>query len=135
VETPFLGFGYRACAYLNHALALTCKVRLDRNDPATIRNLREAFREKRIPLSGLRTAGSVFKNPEGSSAGRILDQVGCKGRMIGGAKVTEFHANIIATEAHAYASDVLALVQVLQMRAQHGAGIELKPEVCGLLVE
>lgn len=135
VKTPFLGFGYRTCAYLNHALALTCKVRLDRNDPATIRNLREAFRKKRVPLSGLRTAGSVFKNPEGSSAGRILDQVGCKGRTIGGAKVTEFHANIIATEAHAYASDVLALVQVLQMRAQYGAGIELKPEVCGLRVE
>ena len=135
VNTPFLGFGYRTCAYLKHALALTCKVRLDRDDPATIRSLRDAYRKKRIPLAGLRTAGSVFKNPEGCSAGQILDQAGCKGRAIGGARVTEFHANIIATTSHAYASDVLALVQVLQMRAKYGAGVELETEVCGLQTE
>jgi len=135
VNAHLLGFGYRTCAYLNHALALTCKLRLDRNDPTAIRTLRHAFREKRIPLSGLRTAGSVFKNPEGSSAGRILDQAGCKGWTIGGAKVTAFHANIIATEPGAYASDIWALVQVLQMRAKCEAGVELKTEVCGLQTE
>jgi UDP-N-acetylmuramate dehydrogenase len=62
-----------------------------------------------------------------------LDQAGCKGLRIGGAYVTDVHANIIAVDAGASASDILALLQVMQNRVQATTGILLEPEVQGFI--
>jgi len=127
-----LAFGYRACAGLQGRVAIACALRLTRADPEVIKAKRREIRAKRIPLAGLRTAGSVFKNPPGNSAGKILDQAGCKGLRIGGAYVTDFHANIIAVDDTATASDILALLQVMQNRVSIATGILLEPEVQGV---
>ncbi|MEI7946187.1 MAG: UDP-N-acetylmuramate--L-alanine ligase [bacterium] len=127
-----LDFSYRQCAGLQKRIAVACALALTRADPESIKAKRLAIREKRIPLAGLRTAGSVFKNPSGESAGRLLDQAGCKGMRIGGAYVTDFHANIIAVDDGACASDILALLQVMQNRVLATTGILLEPEVQGV---
>lgn len=132
------GFGYRVCRGLAPAsdgrpVALSCGLRLSRAEPAEIRRRREAFRERRIPLAGLRTEGSVFRNPTGDHAGRVLEAAGCKGLRIGGASVTPFHANIVAAGKDATASDILALVRTMRSRAQDREGVRLEPEITGFL--
>jgi UDP-N-acetylmuramate--L-alanine ligase/UDP-N-acetylenolpyruvoylglucosamine reductase len=127
-----LAFGYRACAGLQGRVAIACALRLTRADPEVIKAKRREIRAKRIPLAGLRTAGSVFKNPPDHAAGKLLDQAGCKGLRIGGAYVTDFHANIIAVDDTATASDILALLQVMQNRVMAMTGIILEPEVQGI---
>jgi UDP-N-acetylenolpyruvoylglucosamine reductase len=126
------GFGYRVCAALENRVALACGLALTRSTPEAVKAARLAYRAKRIPLAGLRTCGSVFRNPPGDSAGRLLDAAGCKGLRVGGARVTEFHANIIATEEGANASDVLALALIMRNRVRAQDGIELVPEIAGL---
>ncbi len=128
------GFAYRHCAGLEGRVALACGLRLTRADAQAVKAARQQVRARRIPLAGLRTAGSVFRNPAGDSAGRLLDLAGCKGLRIGGARVTEFHANIVAVDGAVTASDVLALVLKLRNRAALGGGVILTPEISGLEV-
>ena len=130
-----LKYAYRSCPGLVKRIALTCCLRLERAAPESIRERRREVRAKRIPLAGLRTEGSVFRNPEGGSAGRLLDAAGCKGMRIGGARVTDFHANIVAVEEGATASDVLALVMRMRSRARFAAGVALSPEIDGFSAE
>jgi UDP-N-acetylmuramate dehydrogenase len=77
-------------------------------------------------MQGLRSAGSVFRNPVNDFAGRLLEQAGCKGRRVGGAQVSERHANVIVTEDGARASDVLALMEIIgqSVRARHGVALD-----------
>jgi UDP-N-acetylenolpyruvoylglucosamine reductase len=125
------GFGYRRCGGLAGRVALACGLRLERTTPEQVAMLRKAVRVKRMPLSGLRCAGSVFRNPAGTAAGRVLDAAGCKGMRIGGAYVTDFHANIVATDGTATASDVLAVVMRMRGRAERHGGVQLTAEVSG----
>ncbi|MBO4287103.1 MAG: UDP-N-acetylmuramate--L-alanine ligase [Kiritimatiellae bacterium] len=132
------GFGYRVCRALAPVeggcpVAVSCGLRLSCAKPEEVRQRREAFRARRIPLAGLRTEGSVFRNPPGDHAGRVLEAAGCKGLRIGGASVTSFHANIIAAEKDATASDVLALVRMMRSRALDREGVRLEPEITGFL--
>jgi UDP-N-acetylmuramate--L-alanine ligase/UDP-N-acetylenolpyruvoylglucosamine reductase len=128
------GFSYRACAGLAGRVALACGLRLARADGAEVKALRQAVRARRIPLAGLRTAGSVFRNPAGGSAGALLDQTGCKGMRIGGARVTAFHANIVAVDETVTASDILALALRMRGRVARRFGETLVPEISGLNV-
>ena len=75
------------------------------------------------------SCGSVFKNPEGASAGALIDEVGLKGSMCGGAQISEKHANFIVNKNKACASDVLALIKRAQEKVKEHYGIELQPEV------
>ena len=79
------------------------------------------------------TRGSVFKNPEGDSAGRLLEACGCKGLRVGGAFVWEGHANVIvAPPESATASDFLALAELMRERVRLRFGVLLMPEVRGI---
>lgn len=86
-------------------------------------------RRRKFPLG---TFGSVFKNPPGDFAGRLLEAVGAKGLRVGGAYVWPEHANVIVRGAGATASDVLALARLMAARVRLRLGIALEPEVCGL---
>jgi len=126
------GFGYRRCDALAGRVALSCALRVERADAGAVRARREAFRARRIPLTGLRTEGSVFRNPQGDAAGRLLDTAGCKGMRVGGARVTAGHANVVAVEDPVTASDVLALVTRMRRRVECVWGVSLSPEIRGL---
>ena len=75
------------------------------------------------------SCGSVFRNPEGDHAGRLIEASGLKGMRVGGAHVSSIHANFIITETGARASDVLELVDGIRDRVESDSGIRLVPEV------
>lgn len=79
------------------------------------------------------TKGSVFKNPPGDFAGRLLEEAGVKGLRVGGAYVWEKHANVIVEGEGARASDFLALSRLMRLAVHHRFGVRLEPEVCGIL--
>jgi len=84
------------------------------------------------PLGG-RSAGCVFKNPPALSAGRLIDECGLKGHRIGGARVSEVHANFILADNGATAADILALIDRVRegVLARHGLALELELKVVG----
>ena len=128
-----LGFAYResrlkavpgevvlsATFSLAPADADTIKERLD-----DIRHWRQAHQ----PL-GLPSAGSVFRNPDGDSAGRLIEAVGLKGHRIGGAVVSEKHANFIVNDQKGSATDVRRLVDEVARRVAEEHGVQLVEEV------
>ena len=80
------------------------------------------------------SAGSVFKNPPGApfsnpGAGRLIEQAGLKGKKIGGAMISEKHANWIVNTGGATAKDILALMNLIRSEVKRTAGIDLEPEI------
>jgi UDP-N-acetylmuramate dehydrogenase len=76
------------------------------------------------------SCGSVFKNPPGDHAARLIEQAGLKGCVIGGAGVSEKHANFIVNLGHAKAADIEALIAHVRQTVKNNYGIDLQTEVC-----
>jgi UDP-N-acetylmuramate dehydrogenase len=126
-----LGFGYRTSGLTSTEIILHVDMTLETGDPEEIsRVVKEKldWRRDRQPLS-LPSAGSVFKNPHGSPAGRIITEIGLKGTRVGGAEVSTLHANFIVNRGGARASDVLSLIELIVKKARDERGIELEPEI------
>lgn len=92
-----------------------------------MRRLLEA-RQRTQPTSEP-NAGSVFRNPPGDHAGRLIEAAGCKGLRVGGAQVSTLHANFIVQDGTAKTADVLAVMAEVQRRVREQSGIALVPEV------
>jgi UDP-N-acetylmuramate dehydrogenase len=86
-------------------------------------------RRKATQPVGIHTAGSVFKNPHGEFAGRVLESAGAKGTQVGGARVSGKHANFIENTGTATAEDVRELIRKLQQLSKEKYGITLEPEI------
>ena len=127
------GFAYRTCRAAAEGVILDVRLRVaDRpDDPAEL----DGFRAKRIHPAGLRTCGSVFRNPPGDAAGRLLEAAGAKALAVGGARVWERHANVIVAGPDARSSDILALARLMAAAVREQFGIELVPEIRGLDVK
>jgi UDP-N-acetylmuramate dehydrogenase len=93
------------------------------------RSIEEIVRWRRLNQPGGRNAGSVFQNPDGDSAGRIIDELGLKGFRIGSASVSEKHANFIQLDAEGSSDDVAALIEAIIGIVWERLGIRLLPEV------
>jgi UDP-N-acetylmuramate dehydrogenase len=93
------------------------------------RSIEEIVRWRRMNQPGGRNAGSVFQNPDGDSAGRIIDELGLKGFRIGSASVSEKHANFIQLDAEGSSDDVAALIDAVIGIVEDRRGIRLVPEV------
>lgn len=91
--------------------------------------LREIVRWRRDHQPGGQNAGSVFTNPPGDSAGRLVDAAGCRGQRLGSAWVSDKHANFVQADAGGRADDVAALVAAVQGRVLEATGITLHPEL------
>lgn len=105
-------------------------VRLHRADPAQLKatiKSHKAHRKQTQPPQ--QSAGSVFKNPPGDFAGRLIEQVGMKGKTRGGAQISQRHANFIVNLGGASAADVIALVVEARGRVREQCGVELELEV------
>ena len=74
-------------------------------------------------------AGSVFRNPKNDFAGRLIERGGFKGLRVGGASISEKHANFIVNNGSATAADIEALIQLVQQKVELDSGIKLVPEV------
>lgn len=86
-------------------------------------------RDDKQPPDRDKSCGSVFKRPPGGFAGTLIEQCGLKGARLGGAKVSEKHANFIINAGHASASDIYGLIRRVQETVQKEKGILLEPEV------
>lgn len=87
-----------------------------------------ARRREKQPLE-FPSAGSVFKNPQGGKAGRLIDEAGLKGRRVGGAQVSEKHANFIVNTGGAKAGDVVALIELVREEVWRRFSVRLELEV------
>jgi UDP-N-acetylmuramate dehydrogenase len=135
--TEELGFGYRD-SRLKHGdpdrpreLVIEATFGLSPADPATIKGRLDEIRRWRQahqPI-GLPSAGSVFRNPVGDSAGRLIDKAGLKGLRMGGAVVSEKHANFIVNDQKGGAADVRRLAEHVRAEVARIHGIELQMEI------
>ena len=105
-------------------------VRLHRADPQELRERIEEFKQHRKRTQPpQQSAGSVFKNPEGDYAARLIEQAGLKGQAHGKARISERHANFIVNSGGARAADVVALIVEARRRVKEQFKVELELEV------
>lgn len=124
-----LDFAYRSCPTLREQIILEASFRLQPGSAGAIRQKHATLAEHRVWTKGLRTAGSIFKNPAGHFAGKLIEQAGLKGFTVGGATLSTHHANVIVTQQGATASDVLALVEITREKVYREQGIRLETEI------
>lgn len=126
-----LDLSYRHSNLADHEVVVWAEFALEDGDPEVIRSrLTEIVRwRKENHPAGEGNCGSVFTNPPGDHAARLIDAAGLKGLRIGGAYVSEKHANFIMAEPWASAADVVALVQEVRARVRERHGVDLHPEV------
>ncbi len=124
-----LQLGYRRSSVGPQHVVLSADFHLARGDRAEAEaEISEIVRWRRANQPGGQNAGSVFANPEGDSAGRLIEQVGLKGHRIGTAEVSTKHANFIQADPDGSADDVYALIREVQLRVATMTGVELHPE-------
>jgi UDP-N-acetylmuramate dehydrogenase len=131
-----LGFRYRRSNLGPREVVTSASFALDEAQPeqvkATLAEMRAA--RKAAQPSGIKTFGSTFKNPddpraEGRSAGVLLDEAGCRGLSVGGARFSEKHANFVENTGTATTADVIALMAEGRKRVHDRFGVLLEPEV------
>ncbi|MGL5020795.1 MAG: UDP-N-acetylmuramate dehydrogenase [Mycoplasmatales bacterium] len=131
-------FSYRNSIFQNSkCIIIEATIRLQKGNPASIFKKMAgnfAYRTEMQPLE-LPSCGSSFRNPPGEHAGKLIEECGLKGYMIGGAKVSEKHANFIVNANNATARDILNLIEYVQKQVFLKKGIELVPEVEVIKVE
>lgn len=126
-----VGFTYRHTR-LDGAVVLGATLRLNAGDAdAARRRYREIWNEKHAtqPAVARRSAGCIFKNPPGGSAGKLLDEAGLKGQRVGGAEISPRHANFIVAHEGARARDVLGLIALARDRVWNASGVALELEI------
>jgi UDP-N-acetylmuramate dehydrogenase len=126
-----IAWGYRRAGLPRGAIVLEASLRLLPGDTVGIRRTMEASLRRRKRTQPLRmpSAGSVFVNPPGDSAGRLIESAGMKGAVCGGAAVSDVHANFIVNTGSATAIDVLELVARVRTAVREAHGVELTPEI------
>jgi UDP-N-acetylmuramate dehydrogenase len=123
-------FGYRHSNVDPESLVVSARFRGTRDDRAACdARIDEIVRWRREHQPGGANAGSVFSNPPGDSAGRLIDAAGLKGLRVGGASVSTKHANFILAEPGATAGDVDALIGEVRRRVADATGVRLDTEV------
>jgi UDP-N-acetylmuramate dehydrogenase len=125
-----LDFGYRHSNITSTSVVAFAELAGTREDPDVCeRRIDEIVRWRREHQPGGSNAGSVFRNPPGDSAGRLIDAVGLKGLRVGGAVVSPKHANFFQAEQGATADDVARLVDTVRARVADATGVDLVPEL------
>jgi UDP-N-acetylmuramate dehydrogenase len=127
-----LGFEYRRSSLVPGEVVARASFALREEDPdrvkATLADLRSRRREAQP--AGIKTFGSTFKNPDAErTAGRLLEEAGCKGLRVGGARFSPKHANFVENLGTATTADVVALIAEGRRRVREHSGVVLEPEV------
>src|SRR5581483_2828101 len=125
-----LVFAYRESS-LDELVILAGEFQLEPDDPEelTKRMQKQWIVKKAAQPLGHQSAGCIFKNPRGMSAGMLIDQAGLKGTRVGGAEVSDRHANFIVAEPGATTQDVLRLIELVRSRVVDRLGVELELEI------
>ena len=127
---PELAFDYRK-TNITAKFVLSARLKLNSADPEQImRTVKEIwiYKKNNQPLN-TKNSGCIFKNPTGASAGALIDRAGLKGLQIGGAVVSEKHANFIIAEAGCSSRDVTRLIEAIKQRVKEQFNVELELEI------
>lgn len=122
------GFGEKESVFQEGIAVLYALLRGDLSDDEKIMERTARFRKKREHLPSGRSMGCVFVNPKGLSAGKLIEECGLKGVRVGGARVSEAHANFILNEGGS-AGDISALVRLVRETVLKERGIALREEI------
>lgn len=126
-----IGFSYRSTKLSGDTIILEAALALKPGQSGHIKREMETnwrHRKESQPL-GRPSAGSIFKNPEGHAAGKLIEESGCKGWRVGGAEVSEKHANYIINTGDASAQDIYVLLKKVQAEVAAKSGITLESEI------
>lgn len=126
-----ISFEYRHTSFAPDDMMLAVKLELPSKPFREILQGIRICNEKRRSSQPLnqKSAGCIFKNPPGASAGRMIDELGLKGHSVGDARVSDRHANFFVNAGHATAADMLALIADVRERVRKAYGFELENEV------
>jgi UDP-N-acetylmuramate dehydrogenase len=129
-ERNDLVFAYRQSS-LDELAIVDAKFELESENPDEITKRMQKqwiFKKANLPMAHENT-GCIFRNPRGMSAGMLIDQAGLKGETIGGAEVSQRHANFIIAHPKATTRDVLKLIDLVRSRVAERMGVELETEI------
>lgn len=130
-EREELTFGYRHLELAPGEIIVEAAFQLDAGNPAEIEERIERFLAHRRNAQRVThpNAGSFFKNPEGHQAWRLIDEAGLRGERVGGAQVSEVHANFLVKRGGATARDFIELAALVKEKVRENSGILLEEEV------
>jgi UDP-N-acetylmuramate dehydrogenase len=131
LEGDQISFEYRHTSFAPDDMMLSVKLELpSKQYPQILQGIRICNEKRRAsqPL-GQKSAGCIFKNPQGASAGRMIDELGLKGFSVGDAQVSDRHANFFVNAGRASASDMLGLIADVRERVRQVYGLTLENEV------
>lgn len=122
-------FGYRTSLFKEEKdyIILSCKLKLHKGNLDEIKSLISDRTKRRMETQPLNypSCGSVFRNPDNIPAGKVIEEVGLKGYSIGGAKVSELHANFIINTGEATSEDIIKLINVIKDKVKNETDIDL----------
>jgi UDP-N-acetylmuramate dehydrogenase len=126
-----LGLSYRRSDLTANDVVVEARFELSAAPEAEVRERMESYRRHRAQTQpgAVQNAGSVFKNPPGDAAGRLVEAAGLKGFRVGGAAVSELHANFFVAGPGASAQDVYDLVSAVKARVLEAFGVTLEEEI------
>jgi UDP-N-acetylmuramate dehydrogenase len=126
-----LDFRYRGVDLPEGSIICSMDFEVRRAEPARVKAemMTLLTRRKRTQPLSLPNAGSIFKNPPGDYAGRLIEKVGLKGTRAGNAQISDLHANFIVNLGGARASDILSLIEQARRQVRDATGITLETEV------
>ena len=126
-----INFEYRHTSFAPDDIMLTVRLELPSKPYKEILQGIRICNEKRRASQPLnqKSAGCIFKNPPGGSAGRMIDELGLKGHSVGDARVSDRHANFIVAEPHCTSQDVLRLIELVRSQVNDRMGVHLELEV------
>jgi len=122
-------YGYRNGGIPDDAIITSAHLKLDSSSKQQVSQSMERYMEKRSNQPRGYSSGSVFKNPTGHSAGMLIEKAGLKGYRVGGASVSDIHANFIINDGTASTSDIRGLIGTVKQRIKDQFGIDLIEEV------
>ena len=131
-DKALLGFSYRtSCMQTRGGLILSASLSLNPGDPGEISAKMDELAKQRRDKQPLEypSAGSTFKRPEGSFAGKLIEDAGLKGHSVGGAQVSHKHAGFIVNIGGATSRDVIDLIEHVKEQVYKRFGVELEPEI------
>jgi UDP-N-acetylmuramate dehydrogenase len=129
-----MNFTYRHCGIPDDWIFTSALFQGEPGDPEEIGKAMDEvadYREQNQPIKE-RTGGSTFKNPPGASAWKLIDEAGCRGFRVGGAKVSEMHCNFLINDRNATAEDVERLGETVRARVKAKSGVSLEWEIIRL---
>lgn len=131
ISATTIPFRYRRAGLPEGFVVTAVAFALRPDDEAAVRARMDTVRTRRVASQphGEPNSGSVFKNPRGDHAGRLIEAAGLKGCRIGGARISERHANFIVNGGGARATDVQTLMAIAQRAVWERSGVWLEPEV------